>query len=136
MEKNNTVFVGVSSIVLAIVVGVLSFQAGKNEGLLIVPSGDESASHSSMSMDQMTEALEGLTGDAFDKAFVEMMIVHHQGAVDMAKLIPAQAKHEELKQLGEEIIAAQTKEIAMMKQWLKDWKYDQEPATMNHQMQH
>lgn len=81
------------------------------------------ADHSVMTMDEMTAGLSGLSGDAFDKAFVEMMIVHHQGAVDMAALIPANAKHEELKRLGQDIIATQTKEIAMMQQWLKDWGY-------------
>ena len=80
--------------------------------------------HSKMTMEEMTEGLKGLKGDAFDKAFVEMMIVHHQGAVDMAKEIPANAKHAELKKLGEEIITAQTKEIEMMKGWLKTWGYE------------
>jgi uncharacterized protein (DUF305 family) len=79
--------------------------------------------HSKMSMDQMTEGLKGLQGDAFDKAFIEMMIAHHQGAVDMANAIPGNAKHAELKRLGTEIITAQTKEIEMMKGWLKTWGY-------------
>lgn len=138
MEKNNGVLIGAGFIVTVLVVGVLSFQAGKNEGIALgtPESGNENASHASMSMDQMTQALRGLTGDDFDKAFVEMMIAHHQGAVDMAVLIPAQGKHDELKQLGEEIVTAQTKEIMMMKQWLKDWGYEGQGKTMNHQMQH
>lgn len=82
-----------------------------------------STDHSSMSMDDMNKQLEGLTGNEFDKAFTEMMIAHHEGAVDMAELIPSRAKHEEVKTLGKAIIAAQTKEIAEMKQWQIDWGY-------------
>ena len=83
----------------------------------------EATNHSEMSMSEMTEQLKNKTGDDFDKAFIEMMISHHEGAVDMAELIPARAKHDEVKQLGEAIITAQTKEIADMKQWQKDWGY-------------
>ena len=83
----------------------------------------EAANHSEMSMSEMTEQLKNKTGDDFDKAFIEMMISHHEGAVDMAELIPSRAKHDEVKKLGEAIISAQTKEIADMKQWQKDWGY-------------
>jgi uncharacterized protein (DUF305 family) len=79
--------------------------------------------HDEMSMAEMTEQLKNKTGDDFDKAFVEMMISHHEGAVDMAELIPSRAKHDEVKTLGTAIIAAQTKEIEEMKQWQKDWGY-------------
>lgn len=81
------------------------------------------ASHAEMSMAEMPEQLRGKSGDDFDKAFVEMMIAHHQGAIDMALLIPERAKHNELKRLGEAIISAQTKEILEMRQWQKDWGY-------------
>jgi uncharacterized protein (DUF305 family) len=87
--------------------------------------------HSAMSMADMTDALKDKTGEAFDQAFIDMMIAHHQGAVDMANLIPAQAKHAEIKQLGQSIIAAQTKEIEAMKQWQKDWSYQ---GGMSHDM--
>lgn len=93
----------------------------------------EASNHAEMSMSEMTEQLKNKTGDDFDKAFVEMMISHHEGAVDMAELIPARAKHDEVKQLGEAIITAQTKEIADMKQWQKDWGYS---ADESMQMMH
>ena len=38
-----------------------------------------------MNMNQMTESLKDKQGDEFDKAFIAEMIVHHQGAVDMAQ---------------------------------------------------
>jgi len=85
--------------------------------------------HSTMSMADMTEQLKDKSGDDFDKAFVEMMISHHEGAVDMAELIPSRAKHQEVKTLGEAIIAAQTKEITEMNQWQIDWGYTSDEMT-------
>ena len=85
------------------------------------PTRQETTMSSSMHM--MTQGLQNKTGDEFDAAFIAEMIEHHQGAIDMARLSAANAKHEEIKQLSEEIIAAQEKEIDQMRQWQKDWGY-------------
>jgi len=76
-----------------------------------------------MTMDGMTAALQGKTGDAFDQAFIEMMIPHHQGAVDMAELAKTNAKHAEIKAMADAIISSQSTEITQMQQWQKDWGY-------------
>ncbi len=73
------------------------------------------------SMASMTASLAGKTGDAFDQTFIEEMIVHHQGAVDMAKFALMHAKHQEIKTLASAIIAAQTSEITQMQSWLAQW---------------
>lgn len=91
--------------------------------------------HSSMSMADMNRELAGKTGDDFDKAFLEMMIAHHQGAIDMANLAPTRAKHEKIKSLSQDIITAQNKEISDMQQWQMDWGYmtsDNSMPGMNH----
>jgi uncharacterized protein (DUF305 family) len=79
----------------------------------------------SMSMAEMMEAmnaeLEGKTGDAFDQAFLAEMIVHHQGAVEMAELAVKHAKHEEIQDLAQVIITAQNAEIADMQAWQEEW---------------
>jgi uncharacterized protein (DUF305 family) len=90
-------------------------------------SGEMMMDHSAMGMmadmDSMTEALKGLTGDAFDKKFIELMIEHHQSAIDMAISGEVNAYHAEVKQLTKAIVTAQSGEIIQMKQWQKDWGY-------------
>ena len=58
-----------------------------------------------------------LTGNA-DADFVRSMIPHHQGAIDMAKIVLAFGKDPEIRKLAEAIVAAQEKEIAEMRVWL------------------
>ena len=72
-------------------------------------------------MDAMMAALEGKTGDEFDKAFLAEMIMHHEGAVDMAEAALQNAKHEEIKAMANAIISAQTSEIKQMQDWQKSW---------------
>jgi len=56
----------------------------------------------------------GYTGNA-DVDFLAMMIPHHQGAVDMARLLLIHGRDPLTRKLAEEIIASQTTEIAAMR---------------------
>jgi len=49
------------------------------------------------------------------------MVSHHEGAVAMAKQLLANGEHPELRKLAEDIIDAQTNEIAQMREWREDW---------------
>jgi uncharacterized protein (DUF305 family) len=92
---------------------------------------DESMSmmdHSQLSMDQMSMGdmmmeLQDKKGDDFDRTFIQAMISHHQGAIDMANMAKQNAKHQEIKDLSDDIISAQTKEIETMQIWQKKWGY-------------
>ena len=71
-----------------------------------------------MSMDEM--GMSHSAGDIsnaedVDAAFASMMIDHHEGAVAMAQLALTKATHPQIKQLAQQIIAAQQDEIRMMK---------------------
>ncbi|WP_268142836.1 CopM family metallochaperone [Pseudomonas sp. RIT-To-2] len=60
----------------------------------------------------------GSTSDNPDVLFVQGMLPHHQGAVDMAKTELKYGKDPEIRKLAEGIIKAQDAEIAQMKAWL------------------
>ncbi len=80
----------------------------------------------SMTMEEMTAMLQAKTGDAFDRAFIEMMVPHHQGAIAMAKIARREAQHDELQQMAEDMIDEQRKEIRTLKRWFNQWDYDHE----------
>jgi len=54
-----------------------------------------------------------MTGDV-DKDFAKLMIPHHQGAIDMAKIELEHGKNEELREMARNIIDSQAKEIAIL----------------------
>lgn len=59
-----------------------------------------------------------------DIAFSEMMIPHHEQAVEMAKLAETRAESQQVKGLATAIEAAQGPEIQTMQGWLKSWGAD------------
>ena len=61
------------------------------------------------------------TNNDADTMFAQMMIVHHEGAIDMADLAVEQAESEEVRSLAEGISAAQGPEIEKMTTWLESW---------------
>lgn len=71
-----------------------------------------------------------------DKSFIEMMIPHHQGAVEMAKVAVKKAKTPEVKKLAKSIIKEQKQEIGQMRTWYKQWYGAQVSNMENMQMHH
>jgi uncharacterized protein (DUF305 family) len=74
----------------------------------------------------------------YDLRFIDAMTPHHQGAVVMAKEALQKSKRPEIKKLSQEIIKAQNKEIAELKQWRTAWypKAASTPMAWNAQMNH
>ena len=66
---------------------------------------------------RMNQGMSVLTGDP-DVDFMQGMIPHHQGAIDMAEIVLKYGKDPETRKLAENIIKAQKTEIAFMKEWL------------------
>ena len=54
-------------------------------------------------------------GEYSDERFIDAMVPHHEGAVDMAEVALKNAEHEEIRRLAEDIISAQEAEIKELK---------------------
>ena len=67
------------------------------------------------------DRLASLSGAEFEIAFMEMMIKHHEKAIKEARHCLDRATHAELREMCEDIIAAQSAEIAQMQTWLCQW---------------
>jgi uncharacterized protein (DUF305 family) len=82
-----------------------------------MPAGHDMGGHGGMtgmmSAAEMQQ-LEAASGMAFDKLWLEMMIKHHQGAIEMAKTELASGQNQPAKALAQSISTSQAKEIATM----------------------
>lgn len=130
IQKNRTLVVGASAAIAGLLLGWFIWSPAsccgdKKMGMHQMADGrmmrDRDMGSMQAMMDDMSLSLAGKSGDEFDKAFIEEMIIHHQGAIDMAKLALTSAKHQEIKNLAGAIISAQTSEINQMRQWKSAW---------------
>jgi uncharacterized protein (DUF305 family) len=109
------------SLLLAVITAaLLAGSAAAAQSPASSPQDQSAAGPSAMmnAMDKMNKGMASapMTGNV-DHDFVAMMIPHHQGAIDMAKLELASGKDPTLRNLAHNIISAQESEIKMMKQW-------------------
>ncbi len=81
-------------------------------------SGHEGHGDGMMSDDDMS-ALESASGPEASRLFLEQMIVHHEGAVDMARTEVAEGQNADAVILAQQIINAQTSEIQQMHDMLE-----------------
>lgn len=72
-------------------------------------------------------ALEQVRED-FDRAFIDAMIPHHQGAIRQARIVLAETNDSELRTLANAIVSAQSREIRDMNSWRKRWYGGVSPA--------
>jgi len=83
-------------------------------------SDDQNWSDLIASMDKMHMAMSAIERSGNnDVDFVRLMIPHHQGAIDMAKVQLMYGKDPQMRRLAQEIITDQQLEIELMQHWLK-----------------
>ncbi|OFE17190.1 hypothetical protein BA895_17155 [Humibacillus sp. DSM 29435] len=71
-----------------------------------------------MMTDEQMQQLSAASGTAFDRMWLQLMIAHHQGAVEMSNVELSGGKNADAKKLAQEIIDAQKREITVMQQLL------------------
>ena len=84
--------------------------------------GDAAASPVDQAFEQANQRMHRdmavpLTGDA-DRNFALSMIPHHQGAIDMARIVLEHGKDPALRKVAQDVVSAQEREIAELKEWL------------------
>lgn len=81
---------------------------------------DQTAMPGMMDQDEMNHLM-GLEGARFDLAFIDMMARHHQGAIQMATTELKDGSLPEAKQLAQQIISAQQREVSQLAAWKRSW---------------
>lgn len=61
------------------------------------------------------------TGGDIDELFINMMVPHHEGALEMARIAQERSQRPEILEMADAIIASQSEEIAQMKTWKQTW---------------
>ncbi|MFS0700088.1 DUF305 domain-containing protein [Cellulomonas sp. 179-A 4D5 NHS] len=90
------------------------------------PGGTEPAEQETTA----SETADAAAHNEADTEFAQMMIAHHQGAIEMAQMAVEKATNPEVKALAEQIEAAQDPEIEQMTGWLEAW--GEETTAMDH----
>lgn len=89
-------------------------------GAPVSPIYSPAADDMNVAMERMhRDMMRPTTGDP-DRDFAEMMIAHHEGAIEMAKVQLRHGKDEQLRRLAQGIIVEQQQEIATMKRVLAE----------------
>jgi uncharacterized protein (DUF305 family) len=130
---------------VAFTVTACQTNAAKDAGTAVAqtspsPSGGMMMDHGNMGQDGMDHSNMDLgpKGANYDLLFIDAMMLHHQGAVNMAEEALQKSTRPEIKELAQAMIDAQQKEIAQMTEWRSTW-YPNAPTTpmMYHaQMEH
>ena len=121
MQVNIDKKTGVFLTIIAVLIGALFYVSNKNhEGMM-----DDMGSHLGNQMDNRmgNSSMNSGTNKKYtgaDIMFLQMMIPHHQQAIDMSDMALTRSKNAELLDLAKKIKSAQSAEIVQMKAWLKD----------------
>ncbi|WP_262706050.1 MULTISPECIES: DUF305 domain-containing protein [Streptomyces] len=100
--------------------GLVLAACGNDDDMSGMDHGSKSKSSASASATTGENPAPG-TFNAVDVKFAQMMIPHHEQAVEMSKLADDRAEDTKIKTLAGDIEKAQDPEIKKMKSWLKAW---------------
>jgi uncharacterized protein (DUF305 family) len=78
--------------------------------------------HGGMAMG--TPAAGMIAGQSFDLMFIDMMIPHHEGAVEMAQIALERSQRPEIRELALAVIDSQSEEIGQLNEWRQAWYPD------------
>ncbi len=120
IDKKTGAFLAIIA-ALVLVIAFISFGSGR---------GGHDGKHN-MGMHGGDEKNSSMNGS--DQMFLQMMIPHHEQAIEMSDLALAISKNSEVLKLAEQIKAAQSAEIVSMKSWLQDAGMSED---MGHEMDH
>src|SRR5829696_7486318 len=114
--------------ILMIVVAVVASCSGRSSNVQTVEHSN--MDHSKMKHDNHSNMPSSPDASAapYDLQFLDTMIAHHQGAIEMAGLAGSRAQHDELKQLARNVITSQQSEIEKMQGWRAKWFNNAPPA--------
>ncbi|MEU8142197.1 DUF305 domain-containing protein [Nonomuraea sp. NPDC052129] len=129
MTTNRVFSIGIAAGALAL----LTACGGGSEHDMSTMSSSAPAASQASSAPTATESSSAAFNDA-DVMFAQMMIPHHQQAVEMAEMAETRASDKEVKELAAKIKAAQDPEIQTMQGWLKTWGKPAPSGGMGHNM--
>jgi len=120
--------------ILAACGGAGGGQQGSGSGGGMAGMDHSNMNHGSMGMGsgEMARQMVMENGKYSDERFIDAMVPHHQGAIEMAKVALEHAEHEEIKELSHNIISSQQAEIEELKSIKKEeFGTSQVPMEMN-----
>ena len=119
--NNKTILIG--AIIVAIIgIGgytvLAPMQMGTMDHSAMAPADGPATPGYQAAMDGMMKGMAAAPTGKPDLDFIQGMIPHHQGAIDMAKVVLQHGKDAEVKTFAENVVKAQEGEIAFMNAWL------------------
>ena len=96
------------------------------------PMNHNGMDHNSTNHSEMKSA-PNAAAQPYDLQFLDTMIAHHEGAVEMAKAAEVKTQNAELKTFVAKIAADQAREIAEMEKWREQW-FTGKPSAVNMEM--